>query len=491
MYHQIPETRGYIINDNLTIRKDGLIVHDDPNLPFSLEILGRQVNKMPGWLYGIAKLGYADLFDLEHLNFVFNPQSRSNFPWYAWYTIPKVVFGNYRVVPGYPNLAVSKDGIPIDAKTGKVFKCVISHGYRHVYCYLRRYRKELFVPVYKLVALAWLKNDECIVRYVVNHIDPTGYPRNDSADNLEWTTYKGNNDHAVVNGLICSACACRIRNAFTGEIKTFPSIAKMLEFFHLGRCKGLPYFFKHRQNKLYDKVWEIRIADDDRPWTYAMNCQNIEPSRYIIKVREPDIEEKVFNGVRTLIKHYKLWNLPTQSCRVAVETLKSEHPEFEIEIIDQYDTRPIEIRNVETNEVSEFKSILEAVKHFGWRKSVLTLAVRGCGDQILYDKYVVRRKTDTPWSSEIHRHVSAPFELKLVDKETQREFTCSSLREASREINRDRKHILRCITNPKETDRYKIELVPQYRAIGTAKESELLRTPKACQPSDRNESRNK
>lgn len=468
MLHVIPGTQGYGITDDLEIFYDGKVIHNDINKSIQIKVLDKLVTNKPNWFYGIAMVGHVDEFDIDHLHFVFNPQSRSKFPWYAWYDTPKVVFDDFRVVPGYPNVAVNCDGVPIDSVSGKEYKCVISHNYRYIYCYINLYQKKLFVPVYKLVALAWLDNDESITRFVVNHKDPTGTPLNDSVTNLEWTTYKGNNDHAVHNGLIESAVGCKIRNVNTGEIKEFPSLSSMFGFFGVDYSKGFCYFTKNRCNKLYGGEWEVRLNDDERPWIYEMSAQNVEPSRYIITITEPNSEPKVFNGVRKVIKHYKLWNLPTWSCKVVVERLKEEHPEFVIEVIDQYDTRKIEVKDLESGTVSEYDSITILAKSRNWRKSSIIDCMKSEGTRALYDRFAIRHKTNSKWP-DTKPSESRPKSLVLIDKDTKEEITCESFREASRFLGRDRDYIRRCIDAPKETDKYVIKQLPLPREIEVAK----------------------
>ncbi|WP_316391807.1 NUMOD4 domain-containing protein [Citrobacter farmeri] len=81
---------------------------------------------------------------------------------------------------------------------GVTLKQVIDkHGYYRITPKLRDPRRSLNFIVSRVVAEAFCKKpDGCDV---VNHID--GNKLNNHADNLEWTTVKGNTQHSYANGL--------------------------------------------------------------------------------------------------------------------------------------------------------------------------------------------------------------------------------------------------------------------------------------------------
>lgn len=71
-----------------------------------------------------------------------------------------------------------------------------SKGYERVLLSINKVHKRYFV--HRLVALHFVKNKFPDVYNVVNHLDCN--PLNNNADNLEWTTHKGNSQHAVRSG---------------------------------------------------------------------------------------------------------------------------------------------------------------------------------------------------------------------------------------------------------------------------------------------------
>ena len=410
---------------------------------------------MPVWFLCVSRIGKFDAFDLEHLHFEHIPMSRSRFPWFSWYDTPKVVFGKYRVVPSYPEFAVSEDGHPIYPDTGKPHHVVYSndgHAYvRSAGGYTGRY---YMVGLHRLVAMAWVLNTDPKVNTIVNHLKGGENPLNNSASNLEWTTPAGNSYHAVHTGLLPYAVPCKIRHRVTGEIKEFPSVHDACKFLGVTVPKEINNYKIRRTNKLFNDVWELRVDGDNRPWTYEQNCMNVEPARYIVKVTEPGSETKVFNGIRTLIKHYKLWNMGGTSCKRAVDRLSSEHPEYKIEVIDQFDLSPIEVKNIETGEVKEYPSNKALHEATGWCKTVVIDAIGYAGRRVIYDKYVLRRKSNKPWPKDLRVSKYRPVKLKFLNKQTLQTTVYESLRDAARCTGIDREAIKRMLRHPFERDAY-------------------------------------
>lgn len=98
--------------------------------------------------------------------------------------------------------------------------------------------------VHRLVAVAFIPNPEN--KPTVNHID--GNPENNSVDNLEWATYKENNNHAFDNGLIETSKGVILVDKSTQEMFRFRSLAKASKF--LGRNAGYLSSILQRGKKL-------------------------------------------------------------------------------------------------------------------------------------------------------------------------------------------------------------------------------------------------
>lgn len=412
----------------------------------------------------ITLFGIDDLYNTKNIVFVRNI-SRSKLPFTVIY--PKPVYVDYRniyrEVPGIPAVAVSRDGKVVDSLTlepKKVYTCKTGYTYTNVYREI--YQKVVSISVHRLVALAWVENPDPKNNTVVNHLD--GNKTNNVYYNLEWTNTLGNNIHAINNNLRPVTANCKARCVETGEILEFPSLSQLMAFLKYSFTnKSIQDFSKKRFNTLFtvnDKKYEIRVGHDARPWLYTEknNVINQENSRYIIKVTELDGTINTFNGTRTVIKHYKLWNI-NYNVNTVVSALKKKFPGIKVVVIDQYDTRPIEIMNINTNKIIEVKTIKDAVNLTGVIQSLVSSLVNSNGTKV-YKHWRFRRKTSEPWP-EVIKNKYVSWKIKVTRKSDNSVTEYSSLRDAAQALNYDRDKVKRIIEKPKDSDSYIIERIQE------------------------------
>lgn len=125
---------------------------------------------------------------------------------------------NYKPVPGIPYFAAKADGSIFNLKTGKPAS-IFTHetGYQTTAVNVEGKTKTYYI--HRLVAMAFLpvpeEISEVCAKPEVNHKD--GVKGNNAVGNLEWTTPKGNIQHAKQNELIkFKKVLCK--NTLTNEV---------------------------------------------------------------------------------------------------------------------------------------------------------------------------------------------------------------------------------------------------------------------------------
>lgn len=311
--------------------------------------------------------------------------------------------------------------------------------------------KSVRVSIHRLVGMAWVFN-KCPQLYdTINHID--GIKRNNDYRNLEWTTLRDNVIHAFETGLREENIPCRVRNIETGEVLKFRSLATVCEFLKIKSRMDIE-LKNRRKSILYRGKYELRIGDDNTPWVYD-KAVNIENSRYIFTIDKGTPNEKVFLGYRKLRDEYKLWNCP--NIHMYVKKFRKMYPNHTIKVVDNYNTKPVQVRDVHTGIVKEYPTARIAGKALGYPHGTIMTNCRRDGHKLL-DKYQLRYKSDEEWPDNPSKPES-PWVIKVTDKITRKETTYQSLRKAAADLGILRAVLKRCMRHPRANDKYEVKRV--------------------------------
>jgi hypothetical protein len=368
---------------------------------------------------------------------------------------PLVVYNEYRIIPNYTNYAINKKGEVIEIYTKERID-VVYRDYKHCRIYDPDKIKYLLAYHHRLLALAWLPNDDWFTKTTVNHKD--GNKMNNALENLEWVSPSENNKHAHDTGLKNDAIPLKIKNAYTKEEKIFASMTDACKYMGVTPV-AVVNLLTRNTGALRGGKFEVKTLDDKTGWYYDEFEPGVKKSRYLIVVTNKDGEKAIFHGLNDLIKHFKLWNMGSTSIEKARERLSKEYPELKLEVFDRYNTDTIEAINVKTREIVEGLNVRELCKLTGASNSgIRNILRRGNSGKIL-NGWCFRYKTEEEWPKTFKVDKTAKKRIEVFNQKTGERKIYNSLREAERNIGINRKFISNALKNNQSRFEYEFQLV--------------------------------
>lgn len=349
---------------------------------------------------------------------------------------PLIVNGRFSVIPSFPKYAISKEGEIVETLNPKHIlnlKKYQRRGYFQVIIYDPFVNRKTTQLLHRLLAMAWLSKDYSGDKTFINHKD--GNRLNNNIHNLEWCNPTHNCNHAFDEDLRSDNKPCKIRDRLTGEVKEFRSLSKGNEF--LGRKKGVGVIGKnHRAVKIYNDRYEVRMEGDDKPWLYENVETFIIPGRYTINI-VLDGENRCFTDVRTLIKHYKLWNIPSQGIDTVVSIMKERYPGIKIDVVDNHLSGPYQSLHLSTKEVRLFDKMREMASNLKIDRSTITKVLRSKEPTEAYG-YSFRVFSNDPWPESFKNIARQQTRISVVNSSTNEKKEFDSINGAARFLKVDK-----------------------------------------------------
>ena len=286
IYYSIPG------NDKLKISKSGsvlpvlpadkdkgnelFIIKDDK---ITLDMYGERRTVALKWLILICLYGFRLPKGYEHFIFryrfrpakrvnrnVKEDESKSRLPFEVIFQEPVYYTRDFRIIPEFPNYAISKDKRIVNVKTGESVSVKQSgRKYPFVNLFHQHYGLHKSRMIHLLVAITWIENDDYVARPLVNHKD--GDKANFSADNLEWASYSENLIHAYESGLRQDNRTIRVYDKLTNTISIYRSVTEAFKAMKLRARANLDARFEEANGLLIAKNrYEIKYLDDKTPF---------------------------------------------------------------------------------------------------------------------------------------------------------------------------------------------------------------------------------
>ena len=176
----------------------------------------------------------------------------------------------YYEIPGHSKYGVKPCGTVISKKSGYVHGGSINPaGYLNVTLFNDSGRHHTWGR-HRLLGLVFKNPGVPIEKLVINHLD--GVKANLDLPNLEWTTQKGNIEHAGATGLSQKCLPISTRNVDTGEIQDFPSYAECGRAFGM-TCDAISYRMRFGQTRIFPERQQYRHGFCEDPWYIPTNIE--------------------------------------------------------------------------------------------------------------------------------------------------------------------------------------------------------------------------
>lgn len=275
---------------------------------------------------------------------------------------------------------------------------------------------------HRLLGYVWLDYPALVDSMVPNHLN--GIKGDDRLTNLKWCTHKENIDHAIENGLMTDIGKIKnhqlilVRDVESQLVQSFPTLVSVAKDLNLTIC-AVHHRLKPGNdiNKIYPELKQYRRVTD--PEWKNLKAVNLDKDLYIkdnvLFVRnvltgiiseyssQRDFSEKT--GVsETLISSWlRLDNQPVLPGNIQIQ-LKKNLIDWRIPIDVQKEidnignTKIVLVKNIDTDEVSEYKSLLSCGKEYNLSKTTLHWRIRSKGQKVYPGNLLFKYKSDpTPW----------------------------------------------------------------------------------------------
>lgn len=280
----------------------------------------------------------------------------------------------FRYIPSFPRYAIDIKTNIIDTLIGKiVIDRRMQNDYEHVYIYSPDKNANRDTRIHRLLALAWLPNNDFVNKPVVNHID--GNRKNNELQNLEWCSNEHNTNHAFDMGLNNCSLKMKTRDRLTGEVVIYRSAAEMARV--LGILTASPGSLINRlPGYLYNKRYEIKTLEDKTPWYYETLTNDDFSSKSIFTItvlNKITGETNTFSSLKVFRDKFMLRG--NESTRWSIDSLmglfKEKYKDLEAKYVRNSVFGPYVVINLKGDEKSIFSSIADSAKHIGRSRTEL------------------------------------------------------------------------------------------------------------------------
>lgn len=189
----------------------------------------------------------------------------------------------FRYLPGLSRYGITEDGRIFDHLRVRWTGSRSTEDY--VWLHLRNDKGKIInTSRHRMVASAF-HGDPPVKKAIVNH--KNGIKGDDKAENLEWTTYQGNQWHAGELGLTTKCIPVSVRDPKTKTITNYPSALAAGEAVGLSK-DAILWRLSKGEERIYPEGLQYRRRVDDRPWAEEVIADYGSKKSVVVKNIETD-----------------------------------------------------------------------------------------------------------------------------------------------------------------------------------------------------------
>ena len=322
------------------------------------------------------------------------------------------IYPGFYEIPFFSNYVLSPCGKVINKLSGKFLNGSINPKGYHNFRLTRDDGGILTIGIHRLIGLTLKNPDENIDKLVINHLD--GIKRNNSPDNLEWTTYQGNLEHAGKLGLTTKCCPVSVREIDTDIVRSFPSALACANFYGVSKDFILYRIREENYSRVfYEKRQYWRTCKKDPGLNSNFDSFTINKGRN----RKVLLRELITNRIFKFDKQSDLAKYLNISPSVITEWLKEENqpvlpgliqlkreidltpwrhvddPELEME--SRLSTVQVETIYEATGKITKYMSAIDCARALKINASTLNNRLKSNGSVVFRDGFRYRYSLNT------------------------------------------------------------------------------------------------
>lgn len=176
----------------------------------------------------------------------------------------------YYLIPGYSSYVVSPEGAVFNSRRGEFVGGSTNPDGYHNFRLQADDGNTLTWGRHRLLGFVFKNPGQPVQDLVINH--DNGIKGDDRLSNLEWTTYRGNAEHAGANGLTEKCIPMSTRNAATGETRDYPSMIACAQAMGLSK-DAVAYRCSIGDTRVFPEGYQYRTGASAAPWFIPQDVQ--------------------------------------------------------------------------------------------------------------------------------------------------------------------------------------------------------------------------